>query len=198
MSNPDGWADAHKIALELAEARPGMVKLGAMLAAVVEDKLRPALNDRRVQSCLHVLDDVYARLPHGGQTASNRQVYICPMHPYRLLCDAPPSGHTWQGCVTSHYATEHKDEHLTGKCFVCEARLRDDFTPIVAEVQLHRPVVIYDDNRARDHWFQYTGTLVTLPVTYLCPRHMGLVELPLRMAWPMSADDASPDQARAR
>jgi hypothetical protein len=37
---------------------------------------------------------------------------------------------------------------------------------------------------------------VTLPVTYLCPRHAGLFELPLRMAWPTTAEGVTPEQAR--
>ena len=103
----------------------------------------------------------------------------------------------WQGCVGSHYATEHKDEQTTGACFVCRARVRDDFKPIVAEVQLHRPVMFYDDNRARNHWFTYSGTLVTWPVSYLCPRHVDLVQLPLRRAGPTDASIAMPEDVIA-
>jgi len=32
-----------------------------------------------------------------------------------------------------------------------------------------------------------------LPVAYLCPRHADLVQLPIRMAWPTSADAISLD-----
>ena len=75
---------------------------------------------------------------------------------------------------------------------MCAKKVRDDFAPVVAEVQLHKPAAIYDDNRSTGKWFQYAGALWTLPVTYLCPRHAGLVELPLRMAWPTDASSVTP------
>jgi hypothetical protein len=127
------------------------------------------------------VDEAYRWLPPGDVVASERRIYLCPQHPYRLMCDAPASEVTgWPGCVASHYATEHEDEHTTGRCFVCEAPLRDNFTPITAEVQLHRPIPFFDDNRARDHWFVYSGTLTTLPVGWLCPRHADPFQGPLR------------------
>ncbi len=62
-----------------------------MVAQVAEDALAPALANRRVQSCLHVMDDVLRRgpLPAGAEAASERVVFLCPLHPERLLCDAP-------------------------------------------------------------------------------------------------------------
>ena len=63
-----------------------------------------------------------------------------------------------------------------------QARVRDDFTPVVAEVQLHRPVPFYDDNCGRNTWLTDLGTLMTLPVTYLCPSTP--IWSRCRYAWP--------------
>lgn len=63
----------------------------------------------------------------------DRSAYICPMHPERLVCDAGT-------CTEDHYAEHHGDEHETAGCFVCEERVRDDFTPVFAEILLHRNV----------------------------------------------------------
>jgi hypothetical protein len=38
----------------------------------------------------------------------------------------------------------------------------------------------------------------TLPVSYLCPRHAGLVQLPLRMCWPFDATNVTPEDVIGR
>jgi hypothetical protein len=67
---------------------------------------------------------------------------------------------------------------------------------VTAEVQLHRPIPVYDANRARGDWSAISGTIRTLPVGYLCPRHAELVMLPLRMGWPMDASDVTLEDVR--
>src|SRR4051794_29806004 len=103
---------------ELNREHEGLAKLGTMLALVVEDALRPALEGKRVRSCLHVMDEIYRDVRPRGQAASDRMVLICPMHPGRLLCDAPPSEHGWRGCATSHLMHDHGRESVAGSCFV--------------------------------------------------------------------------------
>jgi len=68
---------------------------------------------------------------------------------------------------------------------------REDFEGVYAQIQLHRPVPFYDDNLAKGQWYVIKGDLWTLPVAWLCPRHEGAVNLPLKMAWPTVADDAA-------
>ncbi len=178
--------DAELVALENISAKPGIMKLGALLALAVEAELAPALKNERVRSCLHALDEISAQgyLPLGGQRVlETRQALICPFHPDRLLCNK---------CAAAHLAHYHNTpEHQAVGCYVCEAPWREDFEGVVAQVQLHRPVPFYDDNRARGQWFTYAGDLWTLPVAWLCPRHEGAVNLPLKMAWPTVADDAA-------
>lgn len=193
MTNFPDWTDDHLVALELAEARPGMVKLGAMLEAVVEDALAPALAGRKLRSCLHILDGVYSRLQPGGTVSSDRVPLICVQHPDRMLCTTGASTTGYPGCADSHYAHEHEHD-LTAGCFVCKAPIRDHFTPIVGQVQLHRRLRFYDDNRAGDHWFWYAGGSVwTTAAAWLCPRHKDLVKGSLRMAWPTDASSVTPE-----
>ncbi len=143
------------------------------MAQVAEDALAPALANRRVQSCLHVMDDVLRRGPLSpdAEAAAERVVFLCPMHPERLLCDARGIERAFRGCLISHYETHHAGEHRTASCFFCAAPLRDSFVLVDAEVQLHRPVSFYADGRGRDRCFVYRGTINVLPVAYLCPRH---------------------------
>lgn len=108
------------------------------------------------------------------------------MHPERLVCDAGT-------CVEDHYREQHGDEHETARCFVCETPIREDFTPVFAEIVLHKNVnvefpmyVMPDGIPLQNIGMAYSGVLRTRPVAYLCPRHAGLVELPIRMAWPTS------------
>jgi len=176
--------DAEMVALENISAKPGIMKLGALLALAVEDELAPALKNERVRSCLHALDEINAKglLPLGGQRVlETRQALICPFHPDRLLCNK---------CAAAHLARYHNTpEHQAVGCYVCQAPWREDFEGVVAQVQLHRPVPFYDDRRARGQWFTYSGDLWTLPVAWLCPRHEGLQPDPLRMVWPTVVDD---------
>jgi len=180
--------DAELVALENISAKPGIMKLGALLALAVEDELAPALKNERVRSCLHALDEISAQglLPLGGQRVlETRQALICPFHPERLLCNK---------CAAAHLAHYHNTpEHQAVGCYVCEAPWREDFEGVVAQVQLHRPVPFYDDNRARGQWYVIKGDLWTLPVAWLCPRHKDAVDLPLKMAWPTDTDQITPE-----
>ena len=175
---------------DLTPEQRALAILGGMIAQVAEDALAPALANRRVQSCLHVMDDVFRRGPLSpdGEAASERNVFLCPMHPERLLCDAPGIDGVFRGCLISHYETHHAGEHSTASCFICSAPLRDDFVPVDAEVLLHRGVPFYADGRGGNRYFVYRGLINVLPAAYLCPRHADLVQLPLRMAWPTTAE----------
>lgn len=42
--------------------------------------------------------------------------------------------------MPDHYAGHHGDEHDTAGCFGCEGREREDFTPVFAEIVLHKNV----------------------------------------------------------
>jgi len=187
------WSDDDLVRLENISAKPGILKLGALLALAVEAELAPALKNERVRSCLHALDEISAQglLPLGGQRVlETRQALICPFHPDRLLCN---------GCAAAHLAHDHNTpEHQAVGCYVCQAPWREDFKGVVAQVQLHRPVPFYDDNRARGQWYVIKGDLWTLPVAWLCPRHDGAVNLPLKMAWPTVADDVRPEDIIGR
>jgi len=180
-------SDDDLVRLENLSATPGIMKLGALLALAVEDMLRPALKNERVRSCLHALDEVSAKgiLPLGGQRVlETRQAVICPFHPDRLLCNR---------CAAAHLAEYHNTpEHQAVGCYVCQAPWREDFEGVVAQVQLHRPVPFYDDNRARGQWYVIKGDLWTLPVAWLCPRHKDAVDLPLKMAWPTDTSNVTP------
>lgn len=176
---PDDFTPDH-----LEPAQQGMAKVGALLMAVVDDALRPALKGRRIQTCLHAVDEANG-YPHGGgllpigaARSVSLQPLLCPMHPGRLLCTRP-------GCLDRHYETEHQDEHRTAGCFVCAAPLTADFIEIFAAIELRRPVLLYH-GAGRD--FSFTGTLMTTPVTYLCARDAGLVQVPIRMEWPSDAE----------
>lgn len=185
--------DDDLIRLENIAAKPGIMKLGALLALAVEDMLSPALRNERVRSCLHALDEVTVQgyLPHDGQRVlETRQALMCPFHPERLLCNK---------CAAAHLGHYHNTpEHQAVGCYVCQAPWREDFEGVIAQVQLHRPVPFCDNIRARGQWFVIKGDLWTLPVAWLCPRHEGAVDLPLRMAWPTVADDATPESAMRR
>jgi len=185
--------DAELVALENISAKPGILKLGALLALTIEAELAPALKNERVRSCLHALDEINAKriLPLGEQRVSEtRQALICPFHPDRLLCNR---------CAAAHLTEYHNTpEHEGVGCYVCEAPWREDFEGVVARVQLHRPVPFFDDHRARNQWYVIKGDLWTLPVAWLCPRHEGAVDLLWKMAWPTVADDATPESATQR
>jgi hypothetical protein len=64
-----------------------------------------------------------------------------------------------------------------------------------AEVQLYRGVPFYADSPGRSRFFVFRGTINVLPVAYLCPQHAGLVQLPLRMAWPTTSEGIAPGDA---
>jgi hypothetical protein len=190
MSTSD---DEKMIRLENATAIPAMAKLGGWVTQRVETALAPALEGRRKYSCLHILDDILKKwsIPFGEEIGLvGRKPLLCPLHPDRLLCNRPQ-------CVTDHLYQHHRREHEAA-CFVCEEPmidpithvLRDDYEGVTAIIQLHQQVPFYDDNRGRDRWYVYRGELVTLPMAYLCPRHAGLLELPVRMAWPTVMHDA--------
>jgi hypothetical protein len=151
-----------------------------MLALVVEDALAPALGPRqRVHACTHVVGDVSGRnlLRTGSSVAVEQRALICPMHPGELLCDE-------DRCVRHHHQQFHADDDPTAYCFVCEIPVPEEVvTPVWGVVQLHRAVPLFAPTTS-GRYFTYSGELWTLPVTYLCPRHSGLVEVPIRVAWP--------------
>jgi hypothetical protein len=101
-----------------------------------------------------------------------------------------------ESCRETHLA-EHHAEHGVS-CAVCEVDCQTDFTPVDAKVTLHRRVnVEYPDGLPGDKFLRaiglaYSGTIWTLPVTYLCPAHAYLLPEPIKMAWPMIADDVPP------
>lgn len=93
-----------------------------------------------------------------------------------------------------HMPTEHKGE-VPAICFVCSQPIEEMLlTPVYAKVHLHRPLTVYTSH---DRAYQYLGTLRTLPITYLCPRHAPMfdVEKPWVAHWPLVADDLKPEDA---
>lgn len=179
------WSDDDMARLERVRAAPATARLAAALALTVEDALRPALHGGRVRACEHVTLGAEWDTKNPRPVAVDRCAFLCPMHPERLVCDAGT-------CVEDHYAEHHGDEHETAGCFVCkESPIREDFTPVFAEILLHRNVnlefpeyVMPDGIPLQNIGLAYGGVLLTLPVAYLCPEHACLVELPIRMAWP--------------
>lgn len=189
---------------ELNEAQEGMAKVGAMLALAVENALQHATggpSNGRVQTCLHMGELASHRRTTAGKPVPEEgsrdvQVFVCPFHPeHGLLCDTAD-------CVSQHYAHEHHGEFDEARCFACEAPMldpitgmRDDFTPVFAEVTLHSAVRVWTPSvrtsRSSYSDTSYVGDLATLPVAYLCPLHADLVELPIRMGWPMGDRIAS-------
>ncbi len=172
--------------LEMISAIPGMVKLGTMVAAVVEDALADARNGRRMQSCLHAVDEANTGNPGGGmlpigwRRETSRTAFLCVRHPRRLLCDKP-AGRVGPGCVAHHFVTEHRDEAVA-RCFTCEQPIPEEgVTPVFAVVALRQPLSV---SSSYDREFQYRGELQTLPITYLCPRHARQVDLPIPITWP--------------
>lgn len=191
-----GLGDDDATRREAAHTMVGMAKVGTMLAQVVEDALRPALKNGRISACTHIHTLRSTRRTSEGRPvpqdgSRDKQILICPMHPrggatgYTLMCEED---------VVHHYRTEHHGEFDKAACFVCEApildplmgELRDDFTPVFAEVVLYEALPIQyfvpGDPRGSD---AYVGDLATLPVAYLCPRHADAADLPIRMGWPM-------------
>ena len=181
-------SDDEKLArLEMISAIPGMVKLGTMVAAVVEDALADARNGRRMQSCLHAVDEANTGNPGGGmlpigwRRETSRTAFLCVRHPRRLLCDKP-AGRVGPGCVAHHFVTEHRDEAAVARCFTCEQPIPEEgVTPVFAVVALRQPLTV---SSSYDREFQYRGELHTLPITYLCPRHARQVNLPIPITWP--------------
>ncbi len=168
----------------------GMAKLAAMTAMVVEDALSPALEGRRVQSCLHVVDQATGFIV-GQSKETDRMAYLCTRHPDRLICDQPGNS-VWPGCLYSHLDDKHRDE-LPARCFVCEQPIEEPLvTPVFTKIVLHRPLKVYADWKSE---YQYLGGLRTMPVAYLCPGHSRLFDVrkPWVIHWPVpSTDDLTP------
>lgn len=199
------------IFMENEAARDGVVKLGIMLAEVVNDALAPALRpigpgsfESFVNACEHAQDGT--RLTGEDEfgwalpAEVRRTVYLCPMHPDELICNVGD-------CYMGHWLDHHEGEFDAAKCFVCESPMRDeltheyreDFTPIFAEVELRHPLNLGVAQHAAGQFPPgkrpsplrllnlafHSGTLVTLPCAYLCPRHeQAAGELPWKMEWP--------------
>jgi hypothetical protein len=199
------------IYMENEAARGGIVELGIMLALTVQDALAPALQPQKtgtsfesfVNACEHAKlgtrltgeDEFGWALP----AEVRRTVYLCPQHPGELICNVGD-------CYMGHWLDEHAGEFDIAKCFVCDTPMRDelthayreDFTPIVAEVVLRRPLNLGVADpfpgefpagrrpvlRMLNLAF-HSGTLVTLPCGYLCPRHEDAAgKLPWQIEWP--------------
>lgn len=164
--------------MENVPAAYAMAKVSAMLAMTVDDMLGRALRGGRVPACMCINDlRSVARTTAGvavpPEGSRERTVFICPFHPKQLLCDR---------CVPGHYKREHHGEYETTSCFTCTASpITAEFTPVVAQITLLKPLPIVMPARTNA---LYTGELFTLPVSYLCPRHAQLLELPLEMSWP--------------
>ncbi|MGY1719288.1 hypothetical protein ACI8AG_09600 [Blastococcus sp. SYSU DS0552] len=191
--NENDDTQAHE---EMLAAMPAVAKLGAMVAAVIEDALADALDGRRKQSCLHLVDAANGwrtdtgPLRPGQRRPLDRMAFLCVQHPDRLLCDEGASPGVSLGCANLHMAQEHRDE-MPARCFTCEQPIpEDEITPVFAAIQLHRPLTVYNSSPSD---FQYLGTLHTLPITYLCLRHAAQVDLPIRMAWPLTAEGITPE-----
>lgn len=174
---------------ELNEAQEGMTKVGAMLALTVETALARALDPARgtVASCRCIMASIFRKPDGRGRQAderveTDRRAMICPQHPEALWCDDP-----W--CIRRHVELQHADDDPVARCFACEREIPEDkVTPVFAVVQLHRAVPIcysVQNEYGAERKVTYSGDLWTYPVTYLCPEHAGLVELPIRMGWPM-------------
>lgn len=188
---------------ELSEAQEGMAKVGTMLAQVVEDALRPTLlpyrpgrvvgghwvdegnatgHDGYVLACEHVQVGTAWNRKDAPPVVVDRNAYLCPMHPERLLCDA-------EDCMTRHFAERHGDDDpFPPPCFECGEPVEADFVPVFAEITLHRNINLgYPefDGQLTNISLAYGGVLLTTPVAYLCVRHAGLVGVPIRMGWPM-------------
>jgi hypothetical protein len=199
-----------EIFMENAAAHEGIKTLGVMLALTVQDALAPALRPRRpgttdgaVKACQHAKLGVEIEGGFADPTEVRRTIYICPFHPDELICNVGD-------CLTGHYLDHHADEVSTAKCFVCEEPLldpilherREDFTPIFAEVVLRQQLdlAIAEPGTGGSaggpgaaplrmlNLGLASGTLVTLPCAYLCPRHEDAAgKLPWRMEWPNAA-----------
>ncbi|SDY15316.1 hypothetical protein SAMN05661080_02484 [Modestobacter sp. DSM 44400] len=186
------WSEEDLSRLEMISAIPGIAKIVGGLAQVVENALSPALRGRRVQSCLHIMDEINTRAFMPMDTVEDaepgRRPLLCPRHPERLLCNKPD-------CFYMHYLAHHSDEPDVAVCFVCSTPVADlEFEGVTAEVQLHRQLPFYDDHRHVDAFWTYRGTLGVLPVAYLCPRHDRLIDLPVQLAWPTGGtDDVQPE-----
>lgn len=192
MNDDRTSADEKKRQREIRGAGPALQELDAYIRQGVEDKLAPALENRKVQSCLHIMDDMLnqGRLRSGGKVdAGKHQPLICIDHPYRLLCNQPK-------CLETHVRIDHKDDPETvGRCYVCQAPWREDSTEVTMQVHLRKPVPFFADNRARDRWITFSGDLWTLPVAFLCPRHADALALPLQMQWPPSRPSLEAERA---
>jgi len=178
----DEWA-----ALENIGAVPRMITVGIELVERVAAILAPALRNQKVQSCLHIIDEINNedRLLFGDhRILETRQALICPVHTERLICNM---------CVAKHIEHKHPSWGEKEKCFVCKEPWREDFHGVTAQIQLNRQVPFFDDNRATGQWYTYMGDLWTLPMVWLCPRHKALQPDPIRMVWPTVADDATPE-----
>lgn len=183
--------------------------LAYLFGLSVEDALRPALNGRRVETCLHMHTLFSTRRTSDGrfvpeEGSRDRQVFVCAIHPHgtattpQLFC---------QEDVRQHYETEHHGDYDSAVCAVCETpirvRARDgsgyvyrgDFTPVFGVIELLKPLPVQflRQPRGRD-WAvtngDYLGDITTTAVTHLCPEHAGSVDLPLRYQWP--AGDPTP------
>jgi hypothetical protein len=188
----NGMSDDEQMAwLEMVAKLPDFIAWGTELALVVEGALDAVLDGRRMQSCLHAVDQATG-IVVGQVKTTDRVAFFCPAHPTRLLCDNP-GNHIGPGCMHHHMLTEHRDE-FPAMCFVCHQPIEPELlvTPVFGKIELHRSVPVYYDWQSE---YQYLGPLRTLPVTYLCPRHSRLFDVrkPWVINWPMDAEHVTPE-----
>jgi hypothetical protein len=174
----------------LTPEQRGLATVGVMLGAVVEDVLNASLEGRRIKACKHVKLGTPEHLKGFTSVEVERAVYLCPMHPERLLCSEGM-------CLRDHLAKFHPADDV--RCFVCEAKCLTDFTPVDARIVLHRNInVEFPDGPPGDMFltalsYAYGGVISTLPAAYLCPGHAWLLPKPFQIGWPMTAAGVRPE-----
>ena len=185
----ENWADDDaRTRDEMIAAIPATRALGEMVDKVVQDALADGLADgRRKYSCLHAVDEANTgnpggMLPIGWRRQTDRTAFLCVKHPDRLLCDRPGTPGVSRSCLESHVLGGGHEDELPARCFTCAKPIpEDDVIPVFAVISLRQPLTVY---HGPDREFRYMGSLQTLPVAYLCPRHRDQVDLPCEVKWP--------------
>lgn len=138
--NINGMSDDQKNAhLEMMGAVPGLMKVAARTAEIVENALAPVLEDQPRYSCLHAVDETW-RTPLGGEMATSRTAFLGTRHPEQLLCDGPADRHG-PGCAIEHMRTERSRRGARARLRLlaahrgdaADARLRQGAAPPAAD-----------------------------------------------------------------
>jgi hypothetical protein len=178
----------------LTPEQRGLAVVGQWLAMTVDHALSPALEGGRVKACEHAKLGAETLPMDGEPREFDRGVYMCPMHPERLLCSEGT-------CLADHVKAQHQPDEI--RCFVCEVDCCANFFPVDAKITTHRNFNIeFQEGPPGDKFltalsYAFGGTIWTLPAAYLCTEHAPLLPEPIRMAWPMGMGDVGPEDAVA-